>query len=421
MIFVTIKITLKILKGIIKAVVAPIKFVVKLFQRSDVSAGDVADSIPSQSTDTQSDSDTTSVDQTDTHSSGPPDSKERTKSTTVSGGTNTRRSKHFGRFYKGFYAIAGLNIVFILYQFIEYSPTQTGSWLYTSIIASVVIPLGLGYWINDSLGNPTAMSAGLGYSLLLLIFTIASESIGQLTGYYFTLARPRLEMLNYFGQSFVFVISSVLNFSLILLVIYSGIKIRQEETTRTNGIESGKTDSNTEESIDNSQPSETSSAISQNGGSSELEEPGTTSTSAASVSEDTSEKGDMSKEGPAEEDATTSEEDSPPQETSEPETKSTDDDSSTVDVADPDEVLDQIDDPPSADDVQQLATSLTEHSVTDKTLAALNGWANNDDPDVRIAVCEACAAVEDSEAENILQLLRIDSNDRVMRVANDAL
>ncbi|RJX44126.1 hypothetical protein DM826_03360 [Halonotius aquaticus] len=71
--------------------------------------------------------------------------------------------------------------------------------------------------------------------------------------------------------------------------------------------------------------------------------------------------------------------------------------------------------------MQRLGTALTEYPATDEVLAALDEWADSDDPEIRIAVCEACAEIEDSKSEDILQLLKIDRNDRVMRAATDAM
>lgn len=415
-----IKITIKILKGIIKAVVLPIKLVVKLFQRSDVSASDVANSVPNTSTtEVQEQSDTDIASETSSEPSETSGSSSDTESITAPSGTGSTTSNYYDRFYMGLFAIAGLNVLFIITQFIQYE--LRGAWWKAGLIITVLVPFALGYWVQNSSTQSGEWNIAFVYAVLLLISSTFNEFVGELTGVYFILPRPRSWMLENFTSQFVLIFFSLANYAAICFVVYCGYKIRTQGSI--NEKERGAMTYDDETSAGDSQPSNPNSGGNENDVSSGSETPGTTASSESSPSGDALADDDIVDDDSAGESTTaTSADDEPSQEKPEPDTEpTTDEEPSTPDVAAPDEILAQIDDPVTADDVQRLGTALTEHPATDEVLAALDEWADSDDPEIRIAVCEACAEIKNSKAEDILQLLKIDRNDRVMRAATDAM
>ncbi|WP_165853239.1 hypothetical protein [Halonotius aquaticus] len=415
-----IKITLKILKGIIKAVVFPIKLVVKLFQRSDVSAGDVANSVPNTSTrEIREKSSTAIASESDSEQSETSDSLADSESTTFPSSSGSVTSNYYERFYMGLFAIAGLNALFILSRLIQYE--LRGAWWKAGLVVTVLVPSVLGYWVQNSSTQGGGLNIAFAYGIFLLISSTFNQFMGELTGVYFILSRPRFWMLEKFASNFVIVFFSLANYAAIFFVVYCGYKIRTQGSV--NKTEASAMTYDAETPAGDSQPSNPNSSGSENDVSSESETPETTVSSESAPSGDAPVDHDVVEDDSAGESTTaTSADDEPSQEKPKSDTEPTaDEEPSTPGVAAPDEILAQIDDQVTANDVQRLGTALTEYPATDEVLAALDEWADSDDPEIRIAVCEACAEIEDSKSEDILQLLKIDRNDRVMRAATDAM
>jgi hypothetical protein len=70
--------------------------------------------------------------------------------------------------------------------------------------------------------------------------------------------------------------------------------------------------------------------------------------------------------------------------------------------------------------IRNLGDRIDGGPVPDEVVTALETCAEADDPDVRVAVCDACAAITDDEVASILGRLRIDTNDRVATAAMEA-
>lgn len=71
-------------------------------------------------------------------------------------------------------------------------------------------------------------------------------------------------------------------------------------------------------------------------------------------------------------------------------------------------------------DIRELGDRVDDEPVPDDVVTALETCAEADDPDVRVAVCDACAELPDDAVESILGRLRIDTNDRVATAAMEA-
>jgi hypothetical protein len=71
-------------------------------------------------------------------------------------------------------------------------------------------------------------------------------------------------------------------------------------------------------------------------------------------------------------------------------------------------------------DIRDLGDRVSEEPIPDAVVEALEACVTAEDPNVRVAVCEACAEIPGDEAESILTDLRIDTNDRVAEAAMDA-
>lgn len=67
-----------------------------------------------------------------------------------------------------------------------------------------------------------------------------------------------------------------------------------------------------------------------------------------------------------------------------------------------------------------LAAAEPADGLPDEVVTALETCAEADDPEVRVAVCEACEAVETGATDEIVRGLRIDTNDRVATAAMEA-
>lgn len=81
-----------------------------------------------------------------------------------------------------------------------------------------------------------------------------------------------------------------------------------------------------------------------------------------------------------------------------------------------------VDDPTTTSAaIRGLGAKLPADGLPEDAVAALERHADADDPDVRLAVGEVCATVEDERAEAILKRLRLDPDDRVVRVAVNGL
>jgi hypothetical protein len=71
-------------------------------------------------------------------------------------------------------------------------------------------------------------------------------------------------------------------------------------------------------------------------------------------------------------------------------------------------------------DIRDLGDRVDGDPVPDGVITALETCAEADDPDVRVAVCDACAEIPGDAVESILGRLRIDTNDRVATAAMEA-
>lgn len=70
--------------------------------------------------------------------------------------------------------------------------------------------------------------------------------------------------------------------------------------------------------------------------------------------------------------------------------------------------------------VRELGERASADPVPEPVVSALAACADDGDPDVRVAVCDACGALGGEETRDIVGRLRIDSNDRVATAAMDA-
>jgi hypothetical protein len=71
-------------------------------------------------------------------------------------------------------------------------------------------------------------------------------------------------------------------------------------------------------------------------------------------------------------------------------------------------------------DIRDLGERANEEPVPEEAIRALKSCMEAEDPDVRVAVCEACGEIPGEEVESILGRLRIDTNDCVAEAAMDA-
>jgi hypothetical protein len=71
--------------------------------------------------------------------------------------------------------------------------------------------------------------------------------------------------------------------------------------------------------------------------------------------------------------------------------------------------------------VRSLGGRLPGGDLPDDAVAALERGADADDPEVRLAVCEVCATLEDDRARELLKRRRIDPDDRVANAAVEGL
>lgn len=70
--------------------------------------------------------------------------------------------------------------------------------------------------------------------------------------------------------------------------------------------------------------------------------------------------------------------------------------------------------------IRKLGDRIDEDVVPDTVLRALETCAEADDPDARVAVCDACDAIDAEATDDIVRRLRIDTNDRVATAAMEA-
>ncbi len=75
----------------------------------------------------------------------------------------------------------------------------------------------------------------------------------------------------------------------------------------------------------------------------------------------------------------------------------------------------------TAAEIRELGDDLQSDGVPDQAFTLLERHAAADDAEIRLAVCEVCAEIDDERADEILRGRRIDTDDRVMNAAINGL
>ena len=416
-----LKLLRKILGLLLKLLLLPVRLLLRLAGRA----------FDSGSSDDGSEPSTTSASDETTEASGPPDTSAAAgeaadrseESTTEPERAPPGARRNYERFRKALYAYAGLGLLFYIVLSVGFG--LPGATVVPALAVSVAIPAGLGYWARGR--TRFAWGAGMAYAGLFGLLSLVGTFgiVGTLGP-----SAPRAaENVTNGGVLMILGAFSLLQVGSLVAALYFGatgraVALGTSEPTTTPSPDTAAAAAASEESpepagqaaeqseppvseerFQGSPPAPDRTAPAGPGDTSaDLAPSGSTADATGSATRSSDAAGDTaaaaaSEEPPVSDAASAPDDESPP---------------AAEQLA-----AEAI----SADDpavVRELGDHVDDERVPDAVLRALETCAEADDPDVRVAVCDACEAIDAEATEGIVRRLRIDTNDRVATAAMEA-
>jgi hypothetical protein len=398
-----LKLLWKIVRLLVKLVLLPVRLLLRLVgvtSDSDGSAGGAAAAAAAASASAAAGAAANRREEEQTQQSTAPPRQ-------VAPGTH----QNYDRFRKAIYAYAAFGALTFLSIAIEFD--VAGDLPLVPMALSIGLPLAVGYWTRTE--TKAAWGVGMAFAAVMLVLSLLGTAVGLSLGQQLDAAAGGgfTGILGLFGLLQAATLGAALYFGATGRAVALGgpaVAVSSEAA----GAADADTDAPSDGAVASSaEPPET--ADTEPSPSAVDEDSATTAASASSGAAGSRESGTAAAEGTAAD--TTPDEGTAPEETVQPDGEVESEEPTpalellaerAVSTADP-AVVRELGD--------ALATAEPDDGLPDEAVAALETCAEADDPDVRVAVCDACAAVEVDAVDEIVRRLRIDTNDRVAAAA----
>jgi hypothetical protein len=349
--------------------------------------------------------------------------------------------QNYDRFRKALYAYAGLGALSFLLSTVV---GGVGGTSLVSIVLSVALPAGLGYWART--GTKAAWGAGMVYAGISLVLSLVGSIAVSL------IDLPAGAIGDVGGLLGLVALLGLVQAGVLAVALYfgaTGRAVALEPVAPTEPAPETTAAAATGDDATGREPSGSESTGTETAATGTTAEP--TATEAAAGTE-TAATGTADVSGsPASGGAAAAGEAATADPSSPTDTGLTDDEPSTVDTSsddprpaatggDAEAGADTAAEPDTPEetgpavaglaeevaatrdpvDIRELGDRVDEEPVPDDVVTALETCAEADDPDIRVAVCDACAELPGDAVESILGRLRIDTNDRVATAAMEA-
>jgi len=405
-----LKLLWKIVRLLVKLVLLPVRLLLRLVgvtSDSDGSAGGAAAAAAAASASAAAGAAANRREEEQTQQSTAPPRQ-------VAPGTH----QNYDRFRKAIYAYAAFGALTFLSIAIEFD--VAGDLPLVPMALSIGLPLAVGYWTRTE--TKAAWGVGMAFAAVMLVLSLLGTAVGLSLGQQLDAAAGGgfTGILGLFGLLQAATLGAALYFGATGRAVALGgpaVAVSSEAASAADADTDAPSDGTVASSAE---PSET--ADTEPSPSAVDEDSATTAASASSGAAGSRESGTAAAGGTAAD--TTPDEGTAPEETVQPDGEVESEEPTPPDEEPPPalELLAEraasTADPAAVRELgDALATAEPDDGLPDEAVAALETCAEADDPDVRVAVCDACAAVEVDAVDEIVRRLRIDTNDRVAAAA----
>jgi hypothetical protein len=335
---------------------------------------------------------------------------------------------NYGRFRKALYAYAGFGALFYVFLWAEFS-APIGA-LLVPLAVGLGVPVALGYWARTE--SRLAWGAGMAYAGLFLLLSFAG--VASLANLGPSATRAFNDLL---GGGVVMILGalSLLQTGSLAAALYFGVTGRAVALGAATAVPEPSTDGSetagVEDSTRDGPPAEqsTGTASAQPMGTASERTETSPADAAGTGTEPTATDTGSAPTGTTDAEpteASTMDAATPNPETAAAEATASETAAGSADGAEGDtapvaeELAAEIAATRDPADIRDLGDRVDGDPVPDGVITALETCAEADDPDVRVAVCDACAEIPGDAVESILGRLRIDTNDRVATAAMEA-